>query len=91
VASACRAFEPPPPETAALTTSTPGAVAVTPLNSVSRAADSEPEVHQEKTSRLPGPDSPPPPVDPAPPQAARERAAAAAVTAVRSLVGRSIV
>src|SRR5215208_6930415 len=76
VESTVRALEPPPPDTAAFLYVTPGAAAVNASSSTFRAAASEPEVHQENTSRVPPPASPVAlpsapglPLEPAPPHA----------------------
>src|SRR4029453_1465039 len=75
VESTVRALEPPPPDTAAFLNVTPGAAAVNASSSSLSAAASEPEVHQENTSKLPPPSpvalpsAPGLPLEPAPPQA----------------------
>src|SRR5438067_1135344 len=52
VASTTCALLPPPPATAPLTISTPGALFLKSSKMTSRAARSEPDVHQEMTSSL---------------------------------------
>src|SRR5215207_328866 len=76
VESTVRALEPPPPDTAEFLYVTPGAAVVNASSSTFRAAASEPEVHQENTSKVPPPASPVAlpsapglPVEPAPPHA----------------------
>src|SRR5215203_3997324 len=58
VESTVRALEPPPPDTAEFLYETPGAAVVNASSSTFRAAASEPEVHQENTSKVPPPASP---------------------------------
>src|SRR3954452_12391389 len=73
VASTVRALDPPPPETAAFLNVVPVSALVKACCSTSSAAPSEPEVHQEKTSKVPveSPEAEPEPesVEPEPPQA----------------------
>src|SRR5215203_5506275 len=76
VESTVRALEPPPPDTAEFLYETPGAAVVNASSSTFRAAASEPEVHQENTSKVPVPASPVAlpsapglPLEPAPPHA----------------------
>src|SRR5215216_6878478 len=75
VESTVRALEPPPPDTAEFLYETPGAAVVNASSSTFRAAASEPEVHQENTSKVPPPSpvalpsAPGLPLEPAPPHA----------------------
>src|SRR5215211_9093776 len=55
VESTVRALEPPPPDTAAFLNVTFGSAVVNAFSSTPKAAASEPEVHQENTSKVPLP------------------------------------
>src|SRR5215207_4155105 len=78
VESTVRALEPPPPDTAAFLNVTFGSAVVNAFSSTPSAAASEPEVHQENTSKVPVPAPAPPvalpsapglPLEPEPPHA----------------------
>src|SRR5215203_5526604 len=75
VESTVRALDPPPPDTAAFLNVVFGSAPVNAFSSTPSAAASEPEVHQENTSKVPPPSpvalpsAPGLPLVPAPPHA----------------------